>query len=139
MVKKRREIKGIISRYTDKLQSLGIDVFQIILYGSYAKRKSGEYSDIDIAVVSPTFKKMDIFERQEILSEARQIGLSDFQAHLLIAQVQFGDDRFTADWLAAGRRTRTRSAERTRAGARIAAAGILAVGIFLALVHWLAV
>jgi predicted nucleotidyltransferase len=70
MVKKRREIRGIISRYTDKLQSLGIDVFQIILYGSYAKRKSREYSDIDIAVVSPTFKKMDIFERQQILSDA---------------------------------------------------------------------
>jgi hypothetical protein len=77
--------------------------------------------------------------RQEILSEARQIGLSDFQAHLLIAQVQFGDDRFTADWIAAGRRNQTRSAEWTRAGARMAAASILAVGIFLALVHWLAV
>jgi predicted nucleotidyltransferase len=60
MVNKRREINGIISRYTDKLRTLGIDVFQIILYGSFAKKNPSEYSDIDIAAVSPTFKKMDI-------------------------------------------------------------------------------
>lgn len=29
-----------------------------------------EDSDIDVAVISPTFTKLDIFERQEILSRA---------------------------------------------------------------------
>ena len=29
-----------------------------------------EYSDIDVAVISPAFTKLDIFERQEILSRA---------------------------------------------------------------------
>ena len=70
MVKKRQEIKKIILRYKSELDKLGIDVSQIILYGSYAKGRPLEYSDIDVAVVSPAFAKLDIFERQEILSRA---------------------------------------------------------------------
>jgi len=72
MVKKRHEIKKIIAKYINSLQALGIEVSEIILYGSYANtyKKSKEYSDIDIAVVSPEFKKLDVFERQELLSQA---------------------------------------------------------------------
>ncbi|MDP3017257.1 MAG: nucleotidyltransferase domain-containing protein [Deltaproteobacteria bacterium] len=70
MVKKRREIKRIIAQFKKRLGELGVEVSQIILYGSYAKGKPREFSDIDIAVVSPTFKKLDIFKRQEILSMA---------------------------------------------------------------------
>ncbi|MEK6777389.1 MAG: nucleotidyltransferase domain-containing protein [bacterium] len=70
MVKKRHEIKKIIARYISELEKLGIVVSQIILYGSYAKGTPKEYSDIDVAVVSPGFTKLDIWERQEILSKA---------------------------------------------------------------------
>jgi len=70
MAKKRQEIENIIGRYVAKLRLLGVDVSQVILYGSYAAGHPKEYSDIDVAVVSPTFKKMDIFERQLILSKA---------------------------------------------------------------------
>ena len=70
MVKKRPQIKKIISKYQMKLEELGIEVSKIILYGSYAGGRPKEYSDIDIIIVSPTFNKMDIFERQEILSRA---------------------------------------------------------------------
>lgn len=70
MVKKRQEIENIINKYVSKLKQLGIEVSQVILYGSYAKGKPKEYSDIDIAVVSTSFKKLDIFERQLILSKA---------------------------------------------------------------------
>jgi uncharacterized protein len=70
MVKKRQEIKKIITRYIGELDKLGIEVSQIILYGSYAKGSPMEHSDIDVAVISPAFTKLDIFERQEILSRA---------------------------------------------------------------------
>jgi predicted nucleotidyltransferase len=66
MVKTRYEIKKIIARYLDELEKLGIDVSQIILYGSYAGGTPKKYSDIDVAVVSPSFAKLDIFERQEL-------------------------------------------------------------------------
>ena len=70
MVKERRDIKEIIARYIGELDKLGIEVSQVILYGSYANGKHSEYSDIDVAVISPAFTKLDIFERQEILSRA---------------------------------------------------------------------
>jgi predicted nucleotidyltransferase len=70
MVKKRREIKRIVIQFARRLGELGVEVSQIILYGSYAKGKPKDYSDIDIAVVSPSFEKLDIFKRQEILSIA---------------------------------------------------------------------
>lgn len=55
MVKGRREIKKIIVRYINSLQTFGIEVSQVILYGSHAKGNPKEYSDIDVAVVSPAF------------------------------------------------------------------------------------
>lgn len=70
MVKTRSEIKKIVARYKDELEKLGIDVTQVILYGSYAGGQPKGYSDIDVAVVSNSFAKLDIFERQEILSRA---------------------------------------------------------------------
>lgn len=70
MVKKRSEIKKIVERYITELKRYGLDISTVFLYGSYAKGKPKEYSDIDIAVVSPSFEKMDIFERQMILSKA---------------------------------------------------------------------
>lgn len=70
MVKKRSEIKKIIKRYVRELQKSGIDISTVYLYGSYAKGMPKEFSDIDIAVVSPTFAKMDVYERQIVLSKA---------------------------------------------------------------------
>lgn len=70
MAKKRSEIKKIVERYIAELKRYGLDISTVFLYGSYAKGKPKEYSDIDIAVVSPSFRNMDIFERQMILSRA---------------------------------------------------------------------
>jgi len=70
MAKKKGNIKKIITEYLRNLNGLGIEVSQIILYGSFAKGNPKKHSDIDIAVVSPTFRKLDIFQRQEVLSKA---------------------------------------------------------------------
>lgn len=70
MVKTRQEIKKIVLRFIGEIQALGIQVSQVILFGSYAKGSPKEYSDIDLAIISPGFAKLDIFERQELLSRA---------------------------------------------------------------------
>ena len=72
--------------------------------------------------------------RQEIITEAQRLGFSDFQTQLLIAQVQFGDDQFQPATPGSRRAAR---AESSRAWARFAAAGVLALAMFLALVRWL--
>lgn len=72
--------------------------------------------------------------RAEILAEGRRLGFSEFHTHLLIAQVQFGDGIVAPPY---GRGV-SRSAETaSRVGARLAAAGLLALAIFLAVVRWL--
>ncbi len=72
--------------------------------------------------------------RQEILARARALGLSDFQAHLLIAQVQFGDDDAPAGVLTIKPTPRVPAA---RLWPRLAGVGMLAATMYLALVRWL--
>ncbi|MFN3396573.1 MAG: nucleotidyltransferase domain-containing protein [Thermodesulfovibrionales bacterium] len=57
MVKKRSEIKKIVERDIAELKKYNIDISAVFLYGSYAKGKQKEDSDIDIAVISSSFKK----------------------------------------------------------------------------------
>ena len=71
--------------------------------------------------------------RQDILVEARRLGFSDFQTQLLIAQVQFGDDSFQPATASSANH------DSSRAWARFAAAGVLALVMFLVLVRWLGV
>ncbi|MCH8854311.1 MAG: hypothetical protein IID41_16910 [Planctomycetes bacterium] len=70
--------------------------------------------------------------RQMILEEGRRRGFSGFQTQLLIAQVQFGDDRIAAppraaDGLLAGTH---------RTWPHLVAIGLLAVALFLILIGW---
>jgi hypothetical protein len=72
--------------------------------------------------------------RAEILVEGRRLGFSEFQTHLMIAQVQFGGELAVPPT----RSSRPTSAETpSRVGARFAAAGVLALAIFLAAIRWL--
>lgn len=40
----------------------------IVLYGSYVNGKPHEWSDFDIAVVSPDFEGMPVWRRQEVIA-----------------------------------------------------------------------
>jgi len=71
--------------------------------------------------------------RQMILERAAELGLNEFQAQLLIAQVQFGEEDIPT--VATG--GLARGAANPRAWARVAGVGVLALAMFLFLVHWL--
>lgn len=72
--------------------------------------------------------------RVQIIEAGRRLGFSEFHTQLLIAQVQFGGELVVTP----ASREVTRSPETpTRVGARFAAAGVLALAIFLAMVRWL--
>lgn len=70
--------------------------------------------------------------RQAILERARELGLSDFQAQLLIAQVQFGARETPLIRSAPV----TVQAADSRTWVRLAGVGVLALAIFLFLVRW---
>jgi len=70
MFKRRQKIEGIIKKYKQELEKLGIKPEKIILYGSYAKGSPRQDSDIDLIVISEDFKNLNLRERLEILGLA---------------------------------------------------------------------
>lgn len=78
--------------------------------------------------------------RQAILEEARRLGISDFHAQLLIAEVQFGGRRVLSPPHQAAETSPSSapgSAEPQRYLTRFAAVSMLGAGVFLALLRWL--
>lgn len=72
--------------------------------------------------------------RVDILAEGRRLGFSDFHTQLLIAQVQFGGEIVARP---DEHGVRAPADTGARVGARFAAAGLLALAIFLAMIRWL--
>ena len=66
-----KEIAHLIKEYQQKLESSGVRVKKIIIYGSHASGKPGKDSDIDLVVISDDFKNMDLWERLCLLGRAR--------------------------------------------------------------------
>ncbi len=64
------EIREIVKGLVNALSEHSIIVDKIIMYGSYAKGNPREHSDIDIAVISPSFKGKKIIEIQGDLARA---------------------------------------------------------------------
>ena len=52
------------------LESKGIRIHKLILYGSYTQGKAREGSDIDVIVISDSFSGKNYWERIDILSDA---------------------------------------------------------------------
>ncbi len=55
-------IQKMIDRFLTVLQE-SVSVKAVYLFGSFARGNAGEFSDIDLAVISPVFEKMKPFER----------------------------------------------------------------------------
>lgn len=66
----KKLVLNIAERFRIELQSRGISIKKMILFGSYATENYHDASDIDIVVVSDDFEGMDFWERITVLSEA---------------------------------------------------------------------
>ncbi len=80
MVRTRSQIKTIVNQYVRNLEARGIRVRQVILFGSYARRRAHEASDIDLAVISPQFGQLNLRERYEALGLANMALRAPIQA-----------------------------------------------------------
>jgi len=60
----------ILARYKEMLKQLGINPERVIVFGSHARGRAGEHSDIDVVVISEDFSNMNLRERLEILGIA---------------------------------------------------------------------
>ncbi|MEW5814801.1 MAG: nucleotidyltransferase domain-containing protein [Spirochaetota bacterium] len=66
----KKAVLEIIARFRKSVESRGIRVAKLILFGSYAAGAFHEGSDIDIVVISEDFKGKNYWERIELLSDA---------------------------------------------------------------------
>ena len=66
----KRAVLDIISRFSKAIESGGIRIDKLILFGSYATGRYRQDSDIDIVVISRDFDDKDYWERIDILSSA---------------------------------------------------------------------
>ena len=69
MVATNVEIGDVLRSIVSQLEPK-IPVAKIILFGSYASGTPKKWSDIDIAIISPSFEGMPIWWRQELLAES---------------------------------------------------------------------
>lgn len=70
MVEIKPEIIQLIKRFLKELDNSNINIKKAILFGSYAKGKEDEWSDIDIALVSEDFTG-NRFDDNEMIRKAK--------------------------------------------------------------------
>ncbi|MCX6843222.1 MAG: nucleotidyltransferase domain-containing protein [candidate division WOR-3 bacterium] len=63
-------IAEVIDYLSGRLRARGLHVEKLVLFGSHARGRADDESDIDLAVVSGDFRNQDIFARVELTREA---------------------------------------------------------------------
>jgi predicted nucleotidyltransferase len=80
MVRARSQIESIVEQYIYNLEARGVRVRKVILFGSYARNRAHEGSDIDLAVIAPQFARLNLRERYETLGLANMTLRAPIQA-----------------------------------------------------------
>lgn len=70
------EIKKTILDYIKELEANNFPIVQAFLFGSYARGTNDEWSDIDIALVSPAFEGSRFWDKQKIRKIKAKISFS---------------------------------------------------------------
>ncbi len=66
----KRSAIDSLHRFRLALESKGVQIHKLVLYGSYAQGNAKEGSDIDVLVISDDFSGKNHWERIDILSDA---------------------------------------------------------------------
>ena len=66
----KQNVIEFIEKFQRALEEEHIHIQKIILYGSWANGNAHDDSDIDVVVISDSFKGKDYWERIELLSQA---------------------------------------------------------------------
>ena len=67
---KLSEIRRAAKSFSFLLRNSGIKVSRLFLYGSYARGEPRDYSDIDIAIISPDFRGKSRMAIQETIAHS---------------------------------------------------------------------
>ena len=61
---------AVVRSFRTALERSGIGIRNLVLFGSYASNTYSEGSDIDVVVVSDSFKGLNNWQRIELMSDA---------------------------------------------------------------------
>ncbi|MBT1074294.1 nucleotidyltransferase domain-containing protein [Geobacter grbiciae] len=64
------DVREIVEHYLQNLAALGVPVQKAFIFGSQATGLANEYSDIDLAVISPYFERMGLWDKAKVLGRA---------------------------------------------------------------------
>ncbi len=76
----KTDIIKILRRFREILETKGVRVDRLVLFGSWANGRAQEFSDIDVVVISKNFEGKDFWARTNILTEAIYPILEPIQA-----------------------------------------------------------
>ncbi|MBI5233302.1 MAG: nucleotidyltransferase domain-containing protein [Deltaproteobacteria bacterium] len=76
----KKAVLSILAHFKKALESKGIKIDRLILFGSYATGSYREGSDIDIVVISEDFIDKDYWERIDILTDAIYVVFEPIEA-----------------------------------------------------------
>jgi predicted nucleotidyltransferase len=65
-----RAVREVIERYKAALAAAGFPPFEVVLYGSYARREARPDSDIDLCLISPAFARGRLRHRRKAVQIA---------------------------------------------------------------------
>lgn len=79
----KKAVLEIIKDFKNTLETTGVRVERIILFGSYANGVPHEWSDIDLVIISPDFVNKGLWERIKMVSKAISIVFQPIEAILM--------------------------------------------------------
>lgn len=94
----KESVVKILERFRESLETRGIHLSKLILYGSYARGNPKTFSDIDVVVISDDFAGMGYWARIEILSEAIYDVFAPIEAVAMTTDEWEKKDSFICDY-----------------------------------------
>lgn len=103
MAKRTRSINAELKEYIRLLRN-SYNVYAVILFGSHAQGRAGDYSDIDLAVFSDDFGKDPFLEMKGLLKLRRKVN-TDIEPLPFSKQIFFEHDKaeFVSEILSKGK------------------------------------
>ncbi|MBM4030471.1 MAG: nucleotidyltransferase domain-containing protein [Planctomycetes bacterium] len=98
----KRSVLAIIRRFRHALEKQGVEAPRIILFGSWATGRAHEGSDIDLAVISESFRRKGYWKRIDILTAAVYELFEPIEAVAFTPEEWERGDSLIADFARAG-------------------------------------
>ena len=90
-----KDINKLSVTITELLSAQKVDVDCVILFGSYANGKQSKDSDLDLIVVSPSFRRKDIFEKTEMILNVNSQLIEEYEIPFDI--IYYSDEEWLDD------------------------------------------